>query len=515
MSMNRKGNFTKATIRILRDRVASLCSNPNCRKFTVSAHEEADKITIIGEGAHICAVSQGGARFDSNLTLNEIKSYDNGIWLCTNCHTMIDREPKTYTVKILNNWKQQAEAYSRNQLNTTPKSNHDIVQSQQSLLTVMPLNGISNAIQNIHKSVSMSLEELDNRFTVRTTFSDEKTSYKLFLKENQIPPQITVTFEKSAKLSDMIKHGLPVTDLKVLSLNTDSDLLNHFTTTLQSIRGTCDIREEKKLDAEVKTLQVDENRSTDDNFTFRGKVIHGIETFSFFGMLDDFLSFELIKIPLNLDIHNNLNLHGRLDYKPSNINNMNLKSLNVKRVHNFLDLCIKEKPMKFELFIRKLLVSKFSVSSEGLAKFGELFYFFDYLYKAQKICQLMDFDVNVNIDYVIPEDEYIFIEYIYNILFHNALLKKGNLCSNPKMNLEVINKNQILELNGSSSHEIKIIEDNSKIYIFGEMFNLPNIEHDFIQFKVNVLTKNFDSGDAIDIELIPEEYSLYQRKIKL
>ena len=67
----------------------------------------------IGEGAHICAASPGGVRYDPQQTSEERRSYDNGIWLCGTCHTKVDADPVTYSVSELRRIKSVAEAQAR------------------------------------------------------------------------------------------------------------------------------------------------------------------------------------------------------------------------------------------------------------------------------------------------------------------------------------------------------------------------------------------------------------------
>lgn len=109
MARNRD-DFTKRTVDILGKRVGFLCSNPKCRKFTIGPHEEADKATIIGVAAHITAASPNGPRFDSELTDEQRSHINNGIWLCCNCATLIDKDFTKYSLVELNKWKSDAEA---------------------------------------------------------------------------------------------------------------------------------------------------------------------------------------------------------------------------------------------------------------------------------------------------------------------------------------------------------------------------------------------------------------------
>jgi len=111
--MNRD-NFTKPTIDILAKRVGFICSNPECKKHTVGPNKIEDKATLIGIAAHITAASPGGPRYDENLTIEQRKHIRNGIWLCSNCATLIDKDENAFTITLLQEWKYNAEIEMRN-----------------------------------------------------------------------------------------------------------------------------------------------------------------------------------------------------------------------------------------------------------------------------------------------------------------------------------------------------------------------------------------------------------------
>lgn len=105
-----RDNFSAKTIEILAKRVRYKCSNPNCCRITVGPQEgRADAAMNIGIAAHITAASPGGPRYCASMTTDERSSIDNGIWLCSNCSAMIDKDEKKYTVDLLHEWKRQAE----------------------------------------------------------------------------------------------------------------------------------------------------------------------------------------------------------------------------------------------------------------------------------------------------------------------------------------------------------------------------------------------------------------------
>ncbi|TCC99757.1 hypothetical protein EZ449_21330 [Pedobacter frigidisoli] len=104
-----RDNFLKSTTRILAERVGYRCSNPNCRAYTVGPNEKENKSTSVGEAAHICAAAGGGARYDESMTSVQRSDISNGLWLCSNCSDLIDKDYENYSVQLLKKWKAEAE----------------------------------------------------------------------------------------------------------------------------------------------------------------------------------------------------------------------------------------------------------------------------------------------------------------------------------------------------------------------------------------------------------------------
>ena len=63
-----RDNFRAPVIKTLRERVATRCSNPNCRVATFAPSGE-DGVSNIGIAAHIHAASKGGPRYDENMSI--------------------------------------------------------------------------------------------------------------------------------------------------------------------------------------------------------------------------------------------------------------------------------------------------------------------------------------------------------------------------------------------------------------------------------------------------------------
>lgn len=109
--MVKRDEFTDQTKRALRERVGGRCCRPECGRLTVSPNaENPTRVDITGRAAHITAAHKGGPRFDATLSSAERKSANNGIWLCSDCADLIDKnEGEGFSVEKLRSWKRTAE----------------------------------------------------------------------------------------------------------------------------------------------------------------------------------------------------------------------------------------------------------------------------------------------------------------------------------------------------------------------------------------------------------------------
>ncbi|MGF7110492.1 HNH endonuclease [Treponema pedis] len=80
----------------------NLCGNPLCLNPIMDPITR----TVIGQIAHIVPYSSNGPR-GNEVIMNEeeINSYDNLLFLCPECHKIIDTNPNEYPTHILKEWK--------------------------------------------------------------------------------------------------------------------------------------------------------------------------------------------------------------------------------------------------------------------------------------------------------------------------------------------------------------------------------------------------------------------------
>ncbi|MBB3308349.1 hypothetical protein FHT78_000078 [Rhizobium sp. BK196] len=111
-------DFSKSTIDTLAKRAGFICSNPDCRVSTVGPNAESSKYTTIGEAAHICGARPNSARYNKEMSDSARGEITNAIWLCSNCHTQIDRDPARFPVAILFAWREEHDKFVAVKLGT-------------------------------------------------------------------------------------------------------------------------------------------------------------------------------------------------------------------------------------------------------------------------------------------------------------------------------------------------------------------------------------------------------------
>ena len=97
--------FLQDTVDTLAARSAMICNHCGC--LTVGPSDARGDLKLkLGEAAHIRAQNDRGARYDASMTDAERSAISNGIWLCANCHTMVDKnEGAGFPAAMLENWK--------------------------------------------------------------------------------------------------------------------------------------------------------------------------------------------------------------------------------------------------------------------------------------------------------------------------------------------------------------------------------------------------------------------------
>lgn len=145
-----RDDFVKPVVDALAKRAAYICSNPGCKTLTIApSSEDALKFIYIGKAAHIAAAAEGGPRFDPSMSSDDRKSIDNGIFLCSNCADMIDKNKgMDFPVELLQEWKSTHDSWVGNNLN---KKVHKQAQPAQvfNIISTNQSGGITAGVVNV------------------------------------------------------------------------------------------------------------------------------------------------------------------------------------------------------------------------------------------------------------------------------------------------------------------------------------------------------------------------------
>jgi hypothetical protein len=82
-----------------------VCAFPDCGKRLIEPGTETDDAAILAEIAHIVADSRQGPRGDSAMSDDDRDKHTNLLLVCADHHTIIDRQPRTYSVPVLRQMK--------------------------------------------------------------------------------------------------------------------------------------------------------------------------------------------------------------------------------------------------------------------------------------------------------------------------------------------------------------------------------------------------------------------------
>jgi len=110
-AMAARDDFSEPTKQFLAFRAGHTCSFSGCTQHTSGPSDESPTAyTNVGEAAHICAAAPGGRRYIAEMTPEERKHINNGIWLCATHARLVDRDESTYAIEELRRMKETHEA---------------------------------------------------------------------------------------------------------------------------------------------------------------------------------------------------------------------------------------------------------------------------------------------------------------------------------------------------------------------------------------------------------------------
>lgn len=514
MARAKDNDFPESIRRKLRDRVANLCSNPECRKNTVAANlETIDNRTVIGEAAHICAASSGGPRFNDEMIAKDIKSFKNGIWLCSICHNIIDREPKNYPVEMLKSWKVSAEEYASKNLGIKHRTDEDIKESQQSLLSVMSLNLINNALSNVHGSVVQTLEGLDSRLKLSTKFDNETTIYKVEPRNDSYVPTINVKdFSNESnirKYEDLIFHGLDCEIEGDLGFSSDSNLINKLLNNNDISFKKASIKRINKVNAYIKIPYQDTNINKT-VIKIDGYLTYGLKTLSFIGGLEGYFKFEVIGMPMFDESITGTVQNFNMSFCFDDWNGKDIRSLDkLEDLYTLTNEICDNENANIGLFTSEshtfLAKAKINNSSNN-DDVKQIRWLLTYIYKASRICENFGIRAIFDLNNGISNTDYQKVMNLYNEIFECDTYYGKNIKIFSDLKIYITNKEDIKKLKSTKKFSCRIIKNDEKyLKIFDSEIEIP--EKVYVVENFNVEVYETQEQDVYNANLIANEES--------
>ncbi|WP_077000578.1 hypothetical protein [Variovorax sp. KK3] len=163
------------------------------------------------------------------MTPEQRRSFDNGIWLCQSCASLIDKDATRYPAALLRAWKMRREAEALLEINRWP----GVGEGQRQM--VAALSGYPGAtawppiVPNAHRAVQIALERLDPRVRVQTSYINGRERIDLSAREDfafsfLVPPARAASWKSS--LNQVVTHGTAAFDLGGVSVK-GSRLIEH------------------------------------------------------------------------------------------------------------------------------------------------------------------------------------------------------------------------------------------------------------------------------------------------
>lgn len=207
-------NINKETLRFLYGKSGNKCAFPGCN---APIFEEDGLLT--GICCHIEAVSKGGPRYNPNKTNEEVNSENNLILLCGRHHTIVDANPKEYTVERLHEIKRNHERqYTENYRVLSEKMLFSLQQSMKEYWKeIIDIDNNDKIGHKIHFNTELSITDLMS--LIDKTFSNIENQINYLAKSDNNIEEDLLHFLKINNIDSSIIESMPYYENPFMSRN--------------------------------------------------------------------------------------------------------------------------------------------------------------------------------------------------------------------------------------------------------------------------------------------------------
>lgn len=98
-------NYSSKTLKMLFALSGNRCAAPGCKEPIIAPGTDRSDAIVVGQIAHIFAVSEDGPRGKTGMIEKELNQASNLILLCPTHHVKVDGQHETYPAAMLTAWK--------------------------------------------------------------------------------------------------------------------------------------------------------------------------------------------------------------------------------------------------------------------------------------------------------------------------------------------------------------------------------------------------------------------------
>lgn len=512
MSKNRD-DFSPKVKELLRASVGNRCSKPDCRVPTTAGGADSLKLINIGKAAHICAAASGGPRYDMEMSPEQRKSFENGIWLCGNHADEIDKDEERYTVQLLHQWKREAINKARNELGKKLPDNDDSIHTLTTALTGIPSKKIlPNAIRNICKASEKALEDLDPRFNVNVSYRNNVSVFELLATEDVVTKLIIddkIKDEFNRGFEKLVNHAeefsIPAGQVKIQGNPILEYVINEVGFDGDFILSKPDVLE----DAVFKLWVIDKKtkiiHSLDD---IRGGVKIGRKSFSFSGYTFD----NLIRVDTRAELHlsNKLTFNFAYDFNKWNGVNV-LNAPYFTKSFNFLRCVVSGGEVNASLEVSGEVIMS-GKKLDNVSSFISYYFHHKYIMFCREVSKAYKLSIFYDKSVSIDKDDYDVLENYYLIVKGDNTVSYNPSDGKARIVVKVFDGNYdfLKEINAVQAGLITLSQScEQEISIFGKVFNLPGLAYDLTKVKPQINVRKLKIGSSCTINLIPHKGCKY------
>lgn len=140
------GDISEREWKLLATASGGYCAFPGCDLNLVEPGTDQDKAAFLGQAAHVIGDSRQGPRGRSEMSEEDRDKHTNLILLCGTHHKLIDDQPRTYSVPVLQQMKRDHEVRMRNRNGRRATTSPPTLKNEAIHSTLLPISHLPEVV---------------------------------------------------------------------------------------------------------------------------------------------------------------------------------------------------------------------------------------------------------------------------------------------------------------------------------------------------------------------------------